>query len=59
MLPPQDETGRAVVEFDLAYTKLNEKRIESAWIDLIFEGPDMNEITMHDLTLSRHPRSEI
>lgn len=47
------------VEFDLAYSKLNEKRIERAWIDLIFEGPDMNQIVLRDLTLSRRPRAEI
>ncbi len=27
------------VEFDLAYTKLNEKRVDRMWVDLIFEGP--------------------
>ena len=47
------------VEFDLAYTKLNEKRIESAWIDVIFEGPQMNQVVLRDLNLSRHPRAEI
>lgn len=47
------------VEFDLAYTKLNEKRVESAWIDLIFEGPQMNEVILRDLNLPRHPRAEI
>lgn len=48
-----------VVEFDLAYTKLNEKRVEAMWIDLIFEGPEMNQITLRDVTLSRRPRAEI
>lgn len=49
----------SVVEFDLAYSKLNEKRIERAWIDLIFEGPDMNQIVMRDMTLTRRPRAEV
>ena len=49
----------SVVEFDLAYTKINEKRIERLWIDLIFEGPEMNQITMRDLTVSRRPRAEL
>lgn len=48
-----------VVEFDLAYTKLNEKRSERIWIDLIFEGPEMNQITIRDVTFSRRPRAEL
>lgn len=48
-----------VVEFDLAYTDLNEKRIERAWVDLIFEGPEMNQITVRDVTFSRRPRAEL
>ena len=46
-------------EFDLAYTKMNEKRIERAWVDLIFERPEMNQITLRDVTFTRRPRSEI
>lgn len=52
----QDQT---VVEFDLAYSTLNEQRIESAWIDLIFEGPQMNQVVLRDLTFSRRPRAQI
>lgn len=48
-----------MVEFDLAYTKLNEKRVESMWLDLIFEGPEMNQVTLRDLTLSRRPRASV
>lgn len=48
-----------VVEFDLAYTKLNEKRIEGMWLDLIFESPQMNQVTIRDLTFSRYPRADI
>lgn len=47
------------VEFDLAYAEINEKRIEKAWIDLIFEGPEMNAITVQDVTLARWPRAEM
>ena len=47
------------VDFDLAYTKINEKRVEKAWVDLIFEGPEMNQIVIRDLTLSRRPRAEL
>jgi hypothetical protein len=47
------------VEFDLAYTKLNEKRVERIWVDLIFEGPEMNQIILRDVTFSRRPRAEL
>ena len=56
-LPLSDD--KIMVEFDLAYTKLNEKRIEAMWIDLIFEGPEMNQVTLRDVTFSRHPRAEL
>jgi Family of unknown function (DUF6478) len=48
-----------MVEFDLAYTKINEKRIERIWVDLIFEGPEMNQLILHDVTFSRRPRAEL
>lgn len=48
-----------MVEFDLAYTKMNEKRVERAWIDLIFEGPQMNQIILRDVNFSRRPRAEL
>jgi len=48
-----------VVEFDMAYTKLNEKRVEHMWLDLIFEGAEMNQIMLRDVTLTRRPRAEI
>ncbi|PCD76524.1 hypothetical protein CLN94_07935 [Pseudothioclava arenosa] len=51
--------GACHVEFDLAYSRLNEKRIEKAWVDLIFEGPRMNQITLRDLYFARHPRAEL
>ena len=55
-LPLKDDT--VMVEFDLAYSNVNEKRIERAWIDLIFENPQMSQVTVRDLTLSRRPRAE-
>ena len=48
-----------MVEFDLFYTRLNEKRVERAWVDLIFEGPQLNQIVLRDVTLSRRPRAEL
>lgn len=56
-LPLGDE--EVMVEFDLAYAKINEKRIERLWVDLIFEGPEMNQIILRDVTLSRRPRAEL
>jgi len=48
-----------MVEFDLAYSKMNEKRVERLWIDLIFEGPEMNQVILRDVTFSRRPRAEL
>ncbi len=48
-----------MVEFDLAYTEMNERRVEAAWIDLIFEGPEMNQVILRDVNFSRRPRAEL
>ena len=48
-----------MVEFDLAYSRINEKRVERIWVDLIFEGPQMNQIMLRDVTFSRRPRAEL
>ena len=56
-LPLHEEHHR--VEFDLAYSNLNEKRVERAWVDLIFEGPQMNQFVLRDLTFSRRPRAHL
>ncbi|MEO1537245.1 MAG: DUF6478 family protein [Pseudomonadota bacterium] len=50
--------GELALEFDMATTRLNESRIDRAWLDLIFEGPEMNAITLRDVTLSRRPRAQ-
>ena len=47
------------LEFDLYYTQFNETRGEAMWIDLIFEGPSMNQIWVRDMTLIRRPRANI
>jgi len=52
-------SGEFSVEFDLTATRMNEARVERTWLDLIFEGPEMNEIILRDVTLSRRPRAEI
>ncbi|OAN77215.1 hypothetical protein A8B82_13525 [Sulfitobacter sp. EhC04] len=56
-LPLDEESHR--VEFDLAYSNLNEKRVDRAWIDVIFEGPQMNQVILRDLTFSRRPRAHL
>lgn len=48
-----------MVEFDLAYTRLSEKWVDKAWIDLIFERPDPTRVTLHDVTFSRRPRAAL
>ncbi len=50
---------QVMVEFDLAYAKMNEKRVERLWVDLIFEGPEMNQVILRDVTFSRRPRAEL
>ena len=55
---PLHEVNR-MVEFDLAYINLNEKRIERAWVDLIFENPQMSQVTLRELTFSRNPRADL
>ncbi|MBK4216208.1 hypothetical protein JJJ17_09755 [Paracoccus caeni] len=47
------------VEFDLAYADLAEQPVSKVWLDLIFEKPNMNAVTIHDLILSRHPRAAV
>jgi hypothetical protein len=56
-LPLNEE--EVMVEFDLAYSKMNEKRVERLWVDLIFEGPEMNQVILRDVTFSRRPRAEL
>lgn len=58
-LPIREPGDPLEVAFDLAYTTINEKRVEHVWLDLIFERPAMNRIAIHDLTVNRRPRAEI
>ena len=50
--------GPRIIEFDLAYTEVNEKRLEKIWLDLIFEAPYMNALSIRELFVSRHMRAE-
>lgn len=54
---PQEGRSK-LVEFDLAYAKIDDTRIERAWLDLIFNDASMSRITLRDVVLSRHPRAE-
>lgn len=47
------------LEFDLAYSEINEKRVEGVWIDLIFDNPSMNRIEITDFLVTRRVRAEI
>lgn len=51
--------GFALAEFDLAYTQINEKRMEKIWLDLIFEAPKMNRMTIWDVVMTRAPRADV
>jgi len=59
LLTLPDETDDTTVEFDLAYSGLNESRAERMWIDLLIADPAMNKITFHDLNLCRYPRAAL
>jgi len=50
---------RGVADFDLAYSKINEKRLEKAWLDLIVEGPKMTRLALWDMVILRAPRADI
>ncbi len=56
-----DDEGRAEVEveFDLAYTKMNEKRVERVWVDLVIENPEMSQVVLRDINFSRRPRADV
>lgn len=58
-LSAQGAPKGAMTEFDLAYAKINEKRIEKIWVDLIFGNVEMNKIILRDVSLSRRLRSEL
>lgn len=54
------QTGRDMhMEYDLAYSNMNEKRIDRLWLDLILEAPAMNQVILRDLTLTRRRRAAL
>ena len=59
-LRPGDRPGSPVIaEFDLGFHEINPAKLENAWIDLIFERPEMSRVRIRDLTLTRRPRADI
>lgn len=57
--PIEGRTCTRVIEFDLGYADLSARPVEKAWIDLIFEAPFMNAVTLRDVVASRHMRAQI
>lgn len=53
-----DRTIR-VTEFDLGFADLANRAVDKMWLDLIFEAPQMNAVTVTDLVMSRHPRADM
>jgi HAMP domain-containing protein len=56
-LPPGER--RIATEFDLAHSGINQRRVERAWVDLIFGRPEMNQLLLRDVVLSRCLRAEL
>ena len=55
---PRDRAD-CFTEFDLAYSHIEGRKLDRAWVDLIFDNPRMNQIQLRDLTFSRRPRAEL
>ena len=53
------QASHNVTEFDLALTQMNEKRLDKIWLDVIFEKPQMNAVTIREMILSRHLRANV
>lgn len=56
--PVAGHGARRRAEFDLAYAGLANRPVEKAWLDLIFEQPRMNAVSVNDAVLSHHPRAQ-
>ena len=50
--------SRYGVEFDLEHLKINVNRVEKVWLDLVFEIPNFNRISLTDLAFHKRPRGE-
>ncbi|MFC3629186.1 DUF6478 family protein [Paracoccus angustae] len=56
--PVEGQGAARRVEFDLAYADLANRPVEMAWLDLIFESPRMNAVSINDAVVSHHPRAQ-
>jgi hypothetical protein len=54
-LPTNTETEWA--KFDLSTVKFAERRLKNIWVDLIFETPALNKISLQDIVFSRQLRA--
>jgi hypothetical protein len=52
-------SGDMAIEFDLAYAKMEDSRVERLWVDLILGDPAMNQISFRDMLLIRRLRAEL
>lgn len=57
--PVSGRASERVVEFDLGYAELSDRPVDKLWLDLIFEAPYMNAISLSDMVLSRHARANM
>lgn len=48
-----------VTEFDLANSFFNNTPVNHLWVDIIFEEPTLNQITLRDVTFNRRPRADL
>lgn len=56
---PSGNANVQVIEFDLALTQMNEKRLDKVWLDLILEKPAMNAVMIREMVFSRHLRANV
>ena len=54
-----DNCENSRVKFDLSSVKFAERRIKNIWVNLIFEAPTMNKVTLEDIIFSHHPRAKL
>ncbi|MEM7641110.1 MAG: DUF6478 family protein [Pseudomonadota bacterium] len=57
--PGERPDSPVTAEFDLGFHDIKSAKLDHAWIDLIFDKPQMNLVRIADLTLTRRPRADI
>lgn len=57
--PGDRPDGTVTAEFDLGFHDIKPAKLETAWIDLIFDKPAMNLVRIDDFTVTRRPRADI